>query len=298
MVRFKRNGISTAETPRAGGAESAKKHFWEPKQVKKKAFLGAFGVSAAKQVFREIIESRDLDLSCAICEVRKEKRFCPAVHGKICPQCCGEQREVTLDCPSECPYLLQARQQVQARQQASDHHTTRAHEEREGAEERAALFPEIEISEQFLYEREELILGLSYALAKSARAERSLDGRPLMDRDLMAALGALAKSYQTLVNSNLIYGQTTANLAHQSIAREVETMVREFREAEQRHIGHTRLRDSEVLKALVFLLRLAWGRTSGRPKSRGFVDFLFAQFPEKQPAIAGPDAAGSRIVIP
>jgi len=84
------------------------------------------------------------------------------------------------------------------------------------------------------------------------------------------------KSYQTLVNSNLIYEQTTANLAHQSIARQVETMVREFREAEQRHIGHTRLRDSEVLKALVFLLRLAWGRTSGRPKSRAFVDFLFA----------------------
>ncbi len=231
-------------------------------------------------------------MSCAICEQRKEKRFCPAVHGKICPQCCGEQREVTLDCPSECPYLLQARQQVR------EHQAARAYEEQAGADERAVLFPEIEISEQFLYEREELIFGLSYALAKSARAERSLDGRPLMDRDLMAALSSLAKSYQTLVNSNLIYEQTTANLAHQSIAREVEMMVREFREAEQRHIGHTRLRDSEVLKALVFLLRLAWGRTSGRPKSRAFVDFLFAQFPEKQTAIAGPDAAGSRLVIP
>jgi hypothetical protein len=223
-------------------------------------------------------------LSCAICELRKEKRFCPAVHGKICPQCCGEQREVTLDCPSDCPYLLQARQQ------AREHD---AYNEPAGTDDGADLFPEIEISEQFLYEREELILGLSYALARS-----SLDGRPLMDRDLMAALGSLAKSYQTLVNSKLIYEQPTANLAHQSIAREIETMVREFREAEQRHIGHTRLRDSEVLKALVFLLRLARGRTSGRPKSRAFVDFLFAQFPEKQSALAGPDAAGSRIVIP
>ena len=70
------------------------------------------------------------------------------------------------------------------------------------------------------------------------------------------------------------------------IAREVETMVREFREAELKHIGHTRLRDSEVLKALVFLLRMGMARTSGRPKSRAFVDFLFAQFPEKQSAIA------------
>ena len=49
-------------------------------------------------------------MSCVICEIRKEKRVCPAVHGRICAQCCGEQREVTLDCPSDCPYLQQARE--------------------------------------------------------------------------------------------------------------------------------------------------------------------------------------------
>ena len=241
-------------------------------------------------------------MSCALCEERKEKRFCPAVHGKICPQCCGEQREVTLDCPSDCPYLLQAREQ------AREH----AHNGRPGPRDGEAPFPadeisgvelkDVEISEQFLYEREELLLGLSFALAKSARAERSLVDRPLMDRDLIAALSSLAKSYQTLVNSSLIYEPTTANLTHQSIvrdiAREVETMVREFREAEQQHIGHTRLKDSDVLKALVFLLRMGLSRTSGRPKSRAFVDFLFAQFPEKQSVIAGAEEEGSRIVIP
>jgi hypothetical protein len=104
------------------------------------------------------------------------------------------------------------------------------------------------------------------------------------------------------VNSSLIYEPPTANLAHQSIAREVETMVKEFREAEQQHIdeipGHARLRDSDVLKALVFLLRMGLARTSGRPRSRGLIDFLFAQFPEKQSAIARPEEAGSRIVIP
>jgi hypothetical protein len=220
-------------------------------------------------------------LSCSICEERKEKRFCPAVHGKICPQCCGEQREVTLDCPSDCPYLLQARQQVREQNEPSD------------PRDREALFPEVEIAEHFLYEREELILGLSFALAKSARGDRAL-----VDRDLIAALSSLAKSYQTLVNSSLIYESPTANLAHQSVAREIETMVREFRAAEQKNIGYTRLRDSDVLKALVFLLRMGFGRTSGRPKSRAFVDFLFAQFPEKHSAIAGPDEAGSRIVIP
>ncbi len=223
-------------------------------------------------------------MSCAICEERKEKRFCPAVHGKICPQCCGEQREVTLDCPSDCSYLQQSREHANA------------HNEQPTLLDRESLIPEVEISEQFLYEREELILGLSFALAKSAHADRSL-----MDRDLIAALGSIVKSYQTLVNSSLIYEPATANVAHQvvvrDIAREVETMVREFREAEQRHIGHTRLRDSDVLKALVFLLRMGLARTSGRPKSRAFVDFLFAQFPEQRSVIAGPGEAAGRIVI-
>ena len=234
-----------------------------------------------RAVRREIMKFEETDLSCAICEERKEKRFCPAVHGKICPQCCGEQREVTLDCPSDCPYLQQARE-----------HATEKNE-RAGPRDLEALVPEVEIPEQFLYEREELILGLSFALAKSARGDRSL-----MDRDLIAAVGSLAKSYQTLVNSSLIYEQPTANLAHQAIAREVETMVREFREAEREHIGETRLRDSEVLKALVFVLRMGLGRTSGRPKSRAFIDFLFAQFPERQSVIVEPEEAGSRIVIP
>jgi len=218
-------------------------------------------------------------VSCPICNIRKEKRFCPAVHGRICAQCCGEQREVTLDCPSDCPYLQQARE----------------HEKpRDGSElDRAALFPEVEIGEQFLYEREHLLLGLSFALAKNARAHRTLN-----DRDLIAAVTSLAKSYETMVNSSLIYEQRTANLEHQAIALEIEQMVKEFRDAEQKHTGMTRLRDSDVLKALVFLLRLALARTSGRPKSRAFIDFLWAQFPENKSAIAAPEEAGSRIIVP
>jgi len=201
------------------------------------------------------------------------------VHARICAQCCGEQREVTLDCPSDCPYLQQAR----------EHEKPRDVNELD----RAALFPEVEISEQFLYEREHLLLGLSFALAKSARTNRALT-----DRDLIAALTSLAKSYETLVNSSLIYEQRTANLEHQAITAEIEQMVKAFREEEQKHIGITRLRDPEVLKAVVFLLRLGLGRTSGRPKSRAFVDFLFAQFPEKHSAITAPEDAGSRIIVP
>ena len=218
-------------------------------------------------------------MSCPICSIRKQKRFCPAVHGRICAQCCGEQREITLDCPSDCPYLQQSR----------EHDRPAAARDLD----RNALFPEVEISQQFLYDREHLILGLSFALAKSARANRDL-----RDRDLIAALSTLAKSYETLVKSSLIYEQPTANVTHQAIAAEIEAMVKEYRAAEQKHMGYTQVRESDVLKAIVFLLRLAYSHTSGRPKSRAYVDFLFAQFPEKQSAIASPVEAGSRIIVP
>ncbi len=135
-------------------------------------------------------------------------------------------------------------------------------------------------------------MGLTYSLAKAARADRRLH-----DQDLIAALTVLTKSYERLVDSGLHYEQPITSEAQRRVAVEVETMVKEFREAEQKHTGRVSLRDSDVLKALVFLVRLSNGRTSGRPKSRALVDFLFAQFPEKEAAVVAPESA-SRIILP
>ena len=218
-------------------------------------------------------------MSCPICETRKEKRFCPVVHGRICPQCCGEQREVTLDCPSDCVYLQQARE----------------HEKPRSADQidPAALFLKVEVSDQFMYEREHLLLGLTFALAKAVRADRSVH-----DADLLAALAALTTRYERLVNSGLHYDEASTNPAQQRVAAEVETMLKEFREAEQKHMGRSTLRDSDILKALVFLVRLGHGRTSGRPKSHAFAEFLVGQFPEKESSVIAPQEAGSRIIMP
>ncbi len=218
-------------------------------------------------------------MACAICETRKEKRFCPAVHGRICPQCCGEQREVTLDCPSDCPYLQQARE-----------HEKSSHREDLDP---AAVFLQIELGDQFLYEHEHLIMGLSYALAKSAVADRTIH-----DRDLLAGLTTLARNYERLVNSGLHYDEPAQSLAQQAVSAELQNMIKEYREAEQKHTGYSRLRDSEVLKALVFLLRMAHSRTSGRPKSRAFLDFLKAQFPERDSGLPAPGQSASRIITP
>jgi hypothetical protein len=155
------------------------------------------------------------------------------------------------------------------------------------------LFLQVEVSEQFLYEKEHLLMGLTYALAKAARADRSLH-----DQDLIAALTVLSRSYERLVNSGLHYEQPLTSESQRRAAAEIENMVKEYREAEQQHTGFTSLRDSDVLKGLVFLVRLAQGRTSGRPKSRAFVEFLFAQFPEQETAVVAGQDAGSRIILP
>lgn len=218
-------------------------------------------------------------MSCALCETRKEKRFCPALHDRICAQCCGEAREITIDCPSDCVYLQQAR----------EHEKPRSAEELDAA----ALFPQIEVPRQFVYEHEHLLVGLSFALAKSARADRSLN-----DQDVIAALTAAARTYETLANSGLHYQVSPGSLGQQAILAELEKTLKEYREIEQKHRGFSSLRDSDLLRAMVFLVRMAHARTSGRPRSRALIDSLFAQFPEKESLIEAPESAPSRIIVP
>ena len=216
-------------------------------------------------------------MSCALCETRKERRFCPAIHGRICPQCCGEQREVTLDCPSDCPYLRQARQ-----------HEKPYSAQVSGEE----LFLDVEVSDQFLYEREHLLVGLSYGLARAARANRLLN-----DRDLIGALRDACASQQTLVRSGLHAAQPTLSAAQAAIIAEIQAMLNQYGEVERRETGRSSLTGTDTLRALVFLVRMAYSRTSGRLKSRALVDFLLAEFPETESGPASPQAAGS-IVIP
>ena len=220
-------------------------------------------------------------MSCALCQTRKEKRFCPAIHGRICPQCCGAEREVTLDCPSSCVYLQQAR--------ANEKPRTLEEIAATGAE----LFPSVNVTQQFSYEREPLLAGLSFGVVKMARADREL-----RDRDAIAALTALAQTYQRRVESGLEYSAPIASPAQQALAQELVRMIGEYRELERKHLGAATLHDSDVLRALVFLVRLAHTRTSGRPRSRSLLDFLEAMFPQQEPALAPADGAPSRIIVP
>jgi hypothetical protein len=218
-------------------------------------------------------------MSCAICQLRKEKRFCLAVHGRICPQCCGEQREVTLDCPSECPYLQQAR----------EHEKPRSIDAIPAEE----IFPKIEIPQHFLHDHEPLVVGITHMIAQVWQGDRSLN-----DREVIGSLVNLVKSYRTLVGSGLLYEEPTTNLAQQALAQQLRESFTEYRELEARHLGYSKLKDTDIMLALVFVLRLAHSYTSGRPRSRAFLDIVHAQFPDAQPASAVGQQTRGRLVIP
>jgi hypothetical protein len=136
-------------------------------------------------------------------------------------------------------------------------------------------------------------MGLSFALAKGAGSDRTMH-----DSDLIAALSALCTGYERLVSSGLHYEQPLNSIAQQTVVSEVESMLKQYREVEQKHAGYSSLRDSDTLRALVFLIRMAHARTSGRPKSRAFIDFLATQFPERESALVAPQETASRIIMP
>jgi hypothetical protein len=108
----------------------------------------------------------------------------------------------------------------------------------------------------------------------------------------------MIRTQETLVNSGLHYDTPISNLSQQAVVAEVQGMLKGYRQTEQEQLGYSRLRDSDVLGALVLLVRTGHAHTSGRPKSRAFVDFVLSQFPEKQTALTAPEQAGNRIIIP
>jgi len=48
---------------------------------------------------------------CPLCGTRRARRRCPALDKQICAVCCGTKRLVQISCPSDCTWLLSAREQ-------------------------------------------------------------------------------------------------------------------------------------------------------------------------------------------
>ncbi|HZS51473.1 MAG TPA: hypothetical protein VFA54_11465 [Bryobacterales bacterium] len=215
-------------------------------------------------------------MTCAICHRRKAKRDCPAVRSAICPQCCGREREETLDCPLDCPYLMESRE----------------HEKRPGLDPENFPYKEIRISDTYLRQNEELLTALGEFVLAAA-----LNTPGAADRDVRDALDALARTYKTL-ESGVYYETEPRSPVAQAIARYIQEALRAFRKEETQRTGMTRTRDADVLGILVFLLRMALDRDNGRKRGRSFIDFLRRHFGPADSSgrieLAGGRAVGSR----
>jgi hypothetical protein len=217
--------------------------------------------------------SRGVILPCPICRKRKPKRFCPAKAETICALCCGTEREVTIDCPSDCAYLVASRSYDLDRREIDWSKVP---------------FPDTKIPAAFVMAHEKLLLALSYAICLQAR-----DDRQAVDADVLAALQTLAETYRTL-SSGLYYERPPDYRVQRELYEKLKAVVDDFKKAELQQTGVSSTRDAEIHDAAVFLAQLGATRTNGRAKSRAYLDFLRTQF--KAEEFSKP--ASSIIVLP
>jgi hypothetical protein len=164
---------------------------------------------------------------------------------------------VTLDCPPDCPYLVESR---------------RHDDERRHPDWSKVPFADVRISESFVASHERLILALSFAVSLFAREHRAL-----VDSDALEAIQHLAEAYRTLV-SGLYYEQPPAGSLARGLYDALKAGIEDFQKTETRGAKISPVRDSEIRDALIFLTQLGSTRANGRPKGRAYLDFLRSQF--------------------
>ena len=202
-------------------------------------------------------------MKCPICDTRKPRRHCPGVNGEICSICCGNEREVSISCPLDCPYLVEARRHEKPNQLNPDEVPNL----------------DVQVTEEFLREREALLVFLGSRLLEAAFAQAGS-----LDSDVRDALQSLIRTYRTL-QSGLYYETRPTNLIaagiHQRMQEAIESLRKELAEK-----NAMPLRDVEILGTLVFLQRVELRENNGRPRGRAFIDYLLAYFPQTEPSLA------------
>ena len=212
-------------------------------------------------------------MSCPICEKRKPARFCPVKGEKICAVCCGTQREVTIDCSSDCSYLVAAHRYEDGHQRSLPADTPLLDEK---------------IPQDIVYTHQQLMAALAFSLAKFCAVQPAT-----VDTDVLAALQSLAQTYKTL-SAGIIYEKRPDPPLPRELYAALGAFISEIRKQQSERASSAVLKDSEIFSLLVFLYRMGLLRTNGRPRSRRFIEFLRGQFPQS-PELRGEE---SRIIVP
>jgi hypothetical protein len=211
-------------------------------------------------------------LSCPICQKRKPERFCPAKTEKICALCCGTEREVTIDCPADCAYLVSAH---------------RYEEKQPRSMLPGAPLTDTRLSSEIIHRHPQTLSAIAFTIAKFCATQPSAT-----DPDVLAGLLALAESYKTLA-SGIVYEQVPAIPAQRDLYNALASFLMETKQ-QSTATPSGRLKESEIFQLLVFLYRMGLLRTNGRPRSRKFIEFLRGQFPQAREL----QPEESRIIVP
>ena len=139
-----------------------------------------------------------------------------------------------------------------------------------------------------IHERQPVVSGLGYTMLKAAAEIPAVD-----DSGAIEALTALAETYRTL-GTGLYYERPPDGPAARAVYMHLSQFIAELKHEEQKQTAFGGVKDSELFRLLVFLLRVAKYETNGRPRSRAFLDFLRGQFPLAAEGQSEP----SRIIVP
>jgi hypothetical protein len=212
-------------------------------------------------------------VSCPICEKRKAERFCPAKAEKICAICCGIEREVTIDCPAGCTYLIAAHRYEDEHQRSIPAGTPLLDEK---------------IPQDIVYTHQQLMTALAFSIAKFCAAQPAA-----VDADILAALQALAQTYKTL-SSGIIYEKPPDAPLPRELYAALTAFLGEIKKQQAERAPSSSFKEGDIFHLLVFLYRMGLLRTNGRPRSRRFIEFLRGQFPQA-PELKREE---SRIIVP
>jgi len=211
---------------------------------------------------------------CPICNKRRAERFCPAKGESICAVDCGTEREVTIDCPSDCAYLIAAHRWEQ------NHPKSVAESD--------VPFPDVSFSEDLLHTRQYVLSGFIYTVLAYY-----LEHPPLDDSDVFAAVQAMAETRRTLLSG--IYYEKPPEIP---LAAGLYIALAKYLDDEKKHAAEhpevPALKDTEIFHLLIFFLRFWKLRSNGRPRTRAFIHFLRTEFPMSTEAAK----EESRIILP
>jgi hypothetical protein len=211
-------------------------------------------------------------VSCPICQKRKAERFCPARAEKICAVCCGTEREVSLDCPPDCAYLLAA-------------HRYEENHPRPLPSDTPLL--DVRLAPDLVRLHPQFLSAIAFAILKFCASQPAVT-----DPDALAALQSLAETYKTLA-AGIVYEQPPVSSIQRALYDSLSAFLTETKQSPpQTPLGHPK--DSEIFQLLVFLYRMGLLRTNGRPRSRRFLEFLRSQFPAAHEL----KREESRIIVP